>query len=120
MQGDLKEAAANYEQAVKLRPDWPIALNDLAWIRATAPQAELRDGIEAVRLAERACELSGSREARFFGTLDAAYAEAGRFAEAMRTAATAQQLALAVGDKETAAAAEQRLAFYRKQQPYHQ
>ena len=120
MQGNLKEAAANYEQAVKLRPDWPIALNDLAWIRATAPQAELRDGAEAVRLAERACELTGGKEARFFGTLDAAYAEDGRFSEAITTAEKARGLALAAGDKAIAAAAEQRLTLYRKQQPFRQ
>jgi tetratricopeptide (TPR) repeat protein len=119
MQGNLKEAAANYEQVVTMKPDWPIALNDLAWIRATAPQAELRNGIEAVRLAERACQLNGGKEARFFGTLDAAYAEAGRFAEAITTAEKARDLGLAAGDKEIAAAAEQRLALYRKQQPYH-
>jgi tetratricopeptide (TPR) repeat protein len=120
MQGNLKEAAANYEQAVKMNPDWPIALNDLAWIRATAPQAELRNGLEAVRLAERACELSGGKEARFLGTLDAAYAEAGRFAEAIATAEKARELALAAGDKGIAAAAGQRLTLYRKQQPYRQ
>jgi protein O-mannosyl-transferase len=120
MQGNLKEAAANYEQAVKLKPDWPIVLNDLAWIRATSPQAELRDGAAAVQLAQRACELSGAREARFFGTLDAAYAEAGRFADAITTAEKARDLALAAGDKEIAAAAQQRMALYRKQQPYRQ
>ena len=116
----LGSPAAHYEQAVKLDPNQAVALNDLAWLRATAPQAELRDGAAAVRLAERACELSGGKEARFFGTLDAAYAEAGRFDEAIRTAEKAQQLAVVAGDKEVAAAAEQRLALYRKQQPYRQ
>ena len=120
MQGNLKEAVTNYEQAVKLKPDWPIALNDLAWIRATAPQAELRDSAEAVRMAERACELSGGKEARFFGTLDAAYAEAGRFADAITTAEKTRDLALAAGDKEIAAAAQKRMALYRKQQPFRQ
>jgi tetratricopeptide (TPR) repeat protein len=120
MQGNLEEAAANYEQAVKLENDWPVALNDLAWIRATAPQAELRNGGEAIRLAERACKLSGGKEAQFLGTLDAAYAEAGRFDEAIRTAAKARQLALEAGNKEVASAAEKRLALYRKGQPYRQ
>ena len=120
MQGKLKEAGIHYELAIKLKPDWPTALNDLAWIRATAPQAELRDGAEAVRLAERACGLSGGKEARFLGTLDAAYAEAGRFNEAIRTAEKTRQLAVAAGEKEVAAAAEQRLALYRKKQPFRQ
>ena len=120
MQANLKEAAADYEHALKLDPNQAVALNDLAWLRATAPQADLRDGAEAVRLATRACELCGGKEARFFGTLDAAYAEAGRFEEAIRTAQKAQQLAVAAGDKAVAAAAEQRLALYRKHQPYRQ
>jgi tetratricopeptide (TPR) repeat protein len=120
MQGNLKEAAADYEQAVKLKPDWPIVLNDLAWIRATAPRAELRDSTAAVRMAERACELSGGQEARFFGTLDAAYAEAGRFADAITTAEKTRDLALAAGDKEIATAAQQRMALYRDRQPYRQ
>ena len=120
MLGKLSEAAANYEQAVKLKPDWPIALNDLAWLRATVHQAELRDGAEAVRLAERACELTGGKEARFLGTLDAAYAEAGRFADAIKTASRARALAAAAGDNAISAAAEQRLALYLKQQPYRQ
>ena len=120
MQGDLKDGATQYEQALRLKPDWPVALNDLAWLRATAPQAELRDGVQAVRLAERACELSGGREARFLGTLDAAYAAAGRFEEATRTAEKVRQMASAAGDQAIAAAAEQRLARYRQHQPYRQ
>jgi len=120
MQGKLSEAAANYEQAVKLNPDWPVALNDLAWLRATASQAELRDGAEAVRLAERACELTGSKGPRFLGTLDAAYAEAGRFADAIKTAEEARGLATAASDNAIAQAAERRLALYLKQQPYRQ
>jgi hypothetical protein len=71
-------------------------------------------------MAQRACELSGGEQARFFGTLDAAYAEAGRFADAITTAERTRDLALAAGDKEIATAAQQRMALYRKQQPYRQ
>ena len=85
---------------------------------ATNPKAELRNGAEAVRLAERACELSGGKEARFQGTLDAAYAEAGRFADALATAAKAHDLALAAGQPEIARQAEERVALYRAGKPY--
>jgi len=49
-----------------------VALNDLAWILATHPKAGVRNGAEAVSLAERACELTNRKEAGFLGALDAA------------------------------------------------
>jgi tetratricopeptide (TPR) repeat protein len=117
-QGHAAEAGAHYQEAVRLSPNTPLYLNDLAWFLATNPKAELRDGAEAVRLAEQACRLSGGKEARFWGTLDAAYAEAGRFAEAVATAAKVRELALAAGQPEIAQRAEERLALYRAGKPY--
>jgi tetratricopeptide (TPR) repeat protein len=114
------EAIAQFRTVLRLRPDWPIALNNLAWLLATHPQAEARRGAEAVLLAERACALSGGKEPRYWNTLAAAYAATSRFAEAVTTAEKAKALAQAAGDKQAAEAAEQRLIFYRKQQPYHQ
>jgi len=120
MQGNLPEAIANYELVLKEKPDSIPALNDLAWIRATAPQAQLRNGPGAVRLAERACELTGSRNPRFLGTLAAAYAETGRFAEAVTAAEKARDLALAAGDKPVAEATRARLELYCNHQPCRQ
>jgi Flp pilus assembly protein TadD len=68
-------------------------MNNLAWLRATCAQAEWRDGAEAVQLAERACQLSRRRFPHFLGSLAAAYAEAGRFAEAVQAIREAQALA---------------------------
>ena len=120
MQGKSEDALIYYTQAVRLKPDWPEALNDLAWILATHPQAKIRNGPEAVRLAKRASELSGGKVARFWATLDAAYAEAGRFADAVNAAEKARELALAADEKDIAQAAEERLILYRKRQPYRQ
>jgi hypothetical protein len=78
----------------------------------------LRDGPEAVRLAERACELSGGKETRYWGTLDAAYARTGKFDQAIATAEKTRQLASAAGQSELARAAESRLELYRKNQPF--
>lgn len=116
----LDDALPRFREAVRLEPGSVEALNGLAWLLATHPRAEMRNGAEAVRLAERACELSGGKDARFCSTLDAAYAEAGRFPDALRTAEKARDLALAAGRKELADAAQARLALYRKQQPFHQ
>jgi len=120
MQGKAKEAVTNYDAALKLRPDWPAALNDLAWLLATHPAPDVRNGAEAVRLAQRACQLSGDSQARFWGTLDAAYAEAGRFTDAISTAEKTRRLALAAAQDQLAQAAQARMELYRKQQPFRQ
>jgi len=117
-QGQGAQAAPHYREAVRLAPNDPTFLNDLAWLLATSPIESVRNGTEAVTLGERACELTGGKEARFFGTLDAAYAEAGRFDDAIKTATKARELALASGQKEIAARAEQRLQFYRNHKPW--
>jgi tetratricopeptide (TPR) repeat protein len=69
-------------------------LNNLAWIMAAGPLPELRDGAAAVKLAARACELDHNQQPIFIGTLAAAYAEAGRFDEAVAAAQQAHDLAL--------------------------
>jgi tetratricopeptide (TPR) repeat protein len=117
-QGQAAEAAAHYREAIRLEPKAPLYLNDLAWLLATCPRNDTRNGDEAVRLAEEACRLSGGKVARFWGTLDVAYAEAGRFEEAATTAAKARDLALAAGQPDIAQAAEERLALYRARKPY--
>jgi len=116
-EGHPEEAAAHYREAARLSPGTALYLNDLAWFLATNPNAELRDGAEAVRMAERACALSGSKEPRFWGTLDAAYAEAGRFGEALAAAAKTRELALAAGQVDVARQAEERMALYRAGKP---
>ena len=120
VEGKAELAAEHYRETIRLKPDWPEPLNDLAWLLATSSRATLRNGPEAVRLAEQACDLSGHKEARFLGTLDAAYAEAGRFAEAITVAEQARTLAQAAGNQEVATAAASRLELYRAGRAYHQ
>ena len=70
-------------------------------------------------LAQIPIELSPNNPS-WLDTLAAAYAEAGRFAEAVQTAERALRLAVAKGDRSLAAAMETHLQLYRKQEPYHQ
>jgi hypothetical protein len=86
-----------------LQPDLPKALDRLAWIAATDPRPELRNGPEAVNMAQRACELTAHKQAQYLATLAAAYAEAGQSAEAASAAETAGKLAASAGQKEMAA-----------------
>jgi len=118
--GRPREAAAQYREALRLNPNLAGALNNLAWVLAASPDDGLRNGAEAVRLAERACELTHYGEPFFIGTLAAAYAEAGRFPEAVATAKEAEQLAAAAGLKDLAERNRQRLELYRANQPYHE
>jgi tetratricopeptide (TPR) repeat protein len=101
--GQTREAMSHYARALRLQPDLPEALDRLAWIAATDPRPELRNGPEAVNMAQRACELTEHKLAQYLATLAAAYAEAGQSAEAASAAETAGKLAASAGQKEMAA-----------------
>ena len=118
--GRTREAVAQYREALRLKPDLAVALNNLAWVLAASPDDELRNGAEAVRLAERACELTHYGAPFFIGTLAAAYAEASRFPEAVTTAEKAEQLATDAGLTAVAVKNRQLLEFYRAGKPYHE
>jgi tetratricopeptide (TPR) repeat protein len=80
-----REAMSHFASALLIQPDFPDALNGLSWILATSPDQNFRNGTEAVRMAERACLLTGPKDAQKLKTLAAAYAEVGRFSEAIST-----------------------------------
>jgi len=111
------EAVSHYREAIRLKPDWPEMLNNLAWLLATHADESVRNGAEAVRLAQRAVELTRGEQPAFLGTLAAAYAESGRFAEAIATGEKARALALASGQRELVAANEKLLEQYRVGKP---
>ena len=118
--GRTREAVVQYREALRLNPNLAGALNDLAWVLAANSDDELRNGAEAVRLAERACDLTHYGKPVYIGTLAAAYAEAGRFPEAVTTEEKAEQLATTTGLTAIAAKNRQLLELYRAGKPYHE
>jgi len=118
--GRTREAVTEYREALRLNPNFLGALNNLAWILAASPDDQLRNGVEAVQLAEHACGLTHYGQPFFIGTLAAAYAEAGRFPEAISTAEKAEQLAADAGLRAVAAKNRQLLELYRAGKPYHE
>ena len=64
-QKHYEEAAANLKEAMRLAPKVPQVINALAWIYATCPEPAVRNGAEAVRLAEHACQLSERRSVEY-------------------------------------------------------
>jgi len=80
----------------------------------------VRDGAEAVRLARQAGALTLRKSPLALGTLAAAYAEAGRFSDAVRTAEEARDLAIADGQPQLAERNRILLELYRAGRPYHE
>jgi tetratricopeptide (TPR) repeat protein len=114
------EALHCYCEALRLKPDFDAALNNLAMLRASCQQPEFRNGQEAVQLAEAACRLSGRRNPSYLGTLAAAYAEAGRFGDAVKTIQKALALAKASGADALVPIQTQMLQQFRAGKPYRQ
>jgi Tfp pilus assembly protein PilF len=111
------EAAAQFSEALALRRDNAQALAGLAWIRATSSDPALRDAAEAVQLAERADAVTRHHDVTAIDALAAAYAAAGRYQDALRTARSGLDLATAAGQVAVIAQFRQRLELYRKGQP---
>lgn len=113
--GAVREALAQWGEALRLEPNLVPALNRSARVLATGPEAALRDGARAVELGEQAEKLTSQRDPAILDTLAAAYAEAGRFDDAVRTARAA--LELARSDGAMASSITARLALYEAHSP---
>lgn len=119
--GRNRQAIPHMDEVLRLQPKPPIdLLNDFAWSLATSEQAEARDGAAAVRFAEKACELTENRLPVTIGTLAAAYAEAGRFQDAVAAAERAIALAATSNQNELVEKNRQLLEWYRTEKAYHE
>jgi tetratricopeptide (TPR) repeat protein len=111
--GDLVWAARQYRAALALEPGRRSAANNLAWILATAADPTLRDPEQSIALAERALSGLDPPDANYLDTLAAAYAAAGRHAEAIATANRALRIATEAGRPELVEQLRARLESYR-------
>ncbi len=118
--GKIPEAIASYQTALQQNADIPMALNNLAWILATTEDPKLRNATQAVQFAERACQLTQQQQPITIGTLAAAYAEAGRFKEAIEAAKKAQTQALAAGEKDLAATNQKLIDLFKASRPFRE
>jgi protein O-mannosyl-transferase len=117
--GRQDEAVAHLQKALQIEPANPAIQNNLAWLLATCPQAALRNGHKAVELARQANELSGGENPITLRTLAAAFAEAGRFPEAVETAQRALSLAGAQSNTRLAGQLQSELKLYQAGSPFH-
>jgi tetratricopeptide (TPR) repeat protein len=117
----VRDAIAQYRDALRIAPDNVAAQSNLAWLLATAADPSLRNGSEAVLLAERAESESSRSENRaiVLRILAAAYAETGRFVEAKKTAEQALQAAQIQGNSSLSSALRDEISLYELGLPYH-
>jgi len=116
--GKDAEALSHWRKAHLIDPGRSSAMLGIAWLLATAPESSLRNGPEAVRMAESARD-SEPNSAEVLDTLAAAYAEEGQFSRALGTADRAKVLAQAEGKKQLADDVRARRLLYAKNMPFH-
>ena len=114
----VDEAVSELQKALVIGPNNPEAHKNLAWVLATSSDDRIRDGRKAVALARRANELTRGQNPIIGVTLAAAYAEAGRFADAVTAAEAARQVANDSGNLRLAEAINGYIQLYRSGQPY--
>ena len=107
-----------WEKVLELKPDWPSALNNIAWIKATHEDIRFRAPESAVELARRAAELTNYENLSILDTLGAAYAANGDFAQAIETAKRALKFAQSLGDDDLEAKARQNLDRFTENKAY--
>lgn len=119
-QKQFGEAVTEFRATLKAKPDHLAALNDLAWILATAKDEQIRNVPEAIQLAERACRLSPKGDALYLDTLAVANSEAGQFAGAVAASEKALRLAEEAKDDALAAQLRAHLNAFREGHSYRQ
>jgi len=116
-QGRVREAIDQWQGTLAMQPENGNAKSNLAWVFATYPEESVRNGTRAVQLAEEALQLSGGRNPLILRTLAAAYAESGRFAEAVGTAQRGLELATKQGNASLANEFQTYILLYRAGTP---
>ena len=116
--GDPAAAIQALRQCIELHPDSVIERRFLAWILATHPDDHIRDGAEAVRLAEHVCHTMQALDGVSLGTLAGAYAEVGEFEKAVKAQRRSIKYCEQRGDPGNADAAKRQLEYYESGRPF--
>jgi protein O-mannosyl-transferase len=120
LKGQAREAVAHLRTALNLQPEDPQNLSGLAWVLATWPDASVRNGAEALELAQKAGRITGGPNPVILQTLAAAHAENGQFEEAARVARLARQLADAQPNAVLAEELQWQIELYESGAPFRE
>jgi tetratricopeptide (TPR) repeat protein len=116
--GKINEAITHFEEALRLKPDWVEPMNNLAWFLAARREITIHNPDRAIKLAQRACELTSYKEPRLLDTLAVAYAAAGNFSKAVETTEKALELCQSPEQNTLKEEIESRLVLYKAGKPY--
>ena len=123
--GQSDKAAVHLQKVLEIEPGFfesqdPVVNNNLAWSMATSGDSNNRNGTIAVILAEASCRKTHYQVTTMVGTLAAAYAEDGRFEDAILAAKKACELAKENGETNLFQRNQELLGLYLNHQPYHE
>jgi tetratricopeptide (TPR) repeat protein len=116
-QGYVRDAIDQWQQALAIQPDNGNAASNLAWVFATCPEDSIRDGPRAVDLAQKAMRIAGGKIPMIYRVLAAAYAENGRFNDAIEAAERGAELSNSQDNPALASELESNIAFYQSGKP---
>jgi tetratricopeptide (TPR) repeat protein len=117
-EGKTDEAARRYRLALGLDPSWPQLATELAWRLATDAEPARRDGAEALRLAQQACQATEKPEPRMLDVLAASHAAVGRYSDAVTVARQARALAISRAQSDLVRQIEHRIDVYTNHQAF--
>jgi tetratricopeptide (TPR) repeat protein len=118
--GNSREALVHWHRAQAIDSGSATARQGIAWVLATAADATVRNGAEAVVWAKSANDLAPADDAGALDTLAAAYAEDGQFPRAIALASRALDVSVANGNASFAKEVRARLRLYKQHTPYHE
>lgn len=118
--GHVSEGLDHWKQALQSQPDSLQVLNDMAWVLATSRDNSVRNGEQALPLAQHAAQLTSEQEPAILGTLSAVYAEMGQFDTAIKLAQRAADLAMRQNKPALAQNLTEQLALFQGKRPIRQ
>ena len=117
LQGKFADSLTHLRLALDADPDRVSDLNLAASLLATCPDGSVRNGKDAVALADHAQTLTHAQDPAILDTLSAAYAETGRFPQAMEVERHAIAVATQQGKTSLTATLEAHLSRYQSNKP---
>lgn len=118
--GNTTEGLKFYLNALKNGTTDPIVMNNVAWQFATHPDPKVRNAKLAIKWAEEAVRITEGKQATYYDTLAAAYAEAGSFQKALAKVNTGLKLATDSKQQALIAGFLKAKQLYSRQLPYRQ
>jgi tetratricopeptide (TPR) repeat protein len=115
--GRHAEAIDTLSQAVQQNPGNADLLAETAALLSTAPEAELRNGERALRLAQHAVDMTPQPTLQMLDALASSFAEVGQYDDAVATAERALSQATAAGDQRSIREFTAKADLYRQHKP---